>query len=315
MTPALSCRALALAALIAMMSLAPAHAATAPAAPRSETRVGLSEADFKAANAQLFAQGLRLVDITVAEVQGKPVIGATWWWNEGMAAGSTERAKLLQQQIYLKKSEDEIHALAQQRQSQPEVMDSYSAGGKVWFAAVFAPPGETPLQPVGLFLTDAQVGAMRDEARPAGFDVIRLELYAGAGGARYLPAFAPRPAAELDFAQESTALGMQARAAGMTIANKSPLSVSVLETKPGDRNSLAFVASFDQVMGRKLLLMQTVAEFRQSLAEVGMVSDLDSYALPEGVRYSAVVVPAAKKVNTDAYKTMGDGLQQIINRQ
>ena len=45
---------------------------------RSEYRLGMGEAEFRQANERFFGEGLRLVDITVSEAKGRPVIGAVW---------------------------------------------------------------------------------------------------------------------------------------------------------------------------------------------------------------------------------------------
>lgn len=310
----------ALAAAIAFAALTPtAHAADAAAKFRSETRVGMTEAEFKTANTQLFAQGMRLVDITVAQAKGKPVIGAIWWWNEGMAAPSTERTSRLLDQIRLKQSEQDLRALGEKlgpQGSQLEVIDSYSVDGKTWFATAFSPPGEAPLQPVGTFLTNEQVGGMRGEAQANGFELLRLDAYIDAGELRFLPVFARHANDEIEVVGAENEVGLQAQAAGRTLRDMAPLSVSMLEN--GARGNVSYVASFGHDTGRELLLRLGPEEFRKELAgklgDGGQVVDLDSYAYDDGVRYSAVIAPDRKKVNTDAYKHMGDNLEKLIKK-
>jgi len=305
--------------LIAITAIVVAPIANAAATSRTEARVGMSEAEFKAANAGFFAQGMRLMDITVAEVQGRPVIGASWWWSEGMAAGSAERARQLQDRTFLKQSEKDVRALAQKFNADPEIIDSYSADGKTWSAVAFPPGGEPPMQPVGPFLTEEQVGGMRDEARANGFELARMETYMDAGSPRFLPVFYRRSPAEIDFVEESNPIALKARSAQWLMLDKTPLSISLSESKPGDRSSLVYFATAEPGAGRQLLVSLSPEDFRKDvaprLAAGARVLDMDSYAFPDGVSYSLVLIEGQTKVDTSSYKTMGDGLEKIINKK
>lgn len=299
---------------VSVMTASVAQAATSP---RVEARVGMTEAQFKAANEQFFAQGLRLVDITVAQSQGKPVIGALWWWNEGMPTASAEQVGKLQDHIYLKKSESELRELMQQLGTQPEVIDSYSAGGKVWFAAVLPPDGEKPMQPVGLFFTNDDVARMRADGQANGFDLVRLDAYVDSNGVRFLPTFGRRPAAQIKVMPESDPAAIPSLVAKMSLTEKkSPMAITMQETAPG---KITYVAAFDDVPGRELRVLLSADAFAKELAtrasNGGYPVDLDSYAFPDGVRYAAVFATAPKKVDTNAYKTMGDQLEKIIQKK
>ena len=59
--------------LSAALLLATASFAASAAERPLEARYGLGETEFRAAHAQMLDQGLRLIDITVAELDGKPM--------------------------------------------------------------------------------------------------------------------------------------------------------------------------------------------------------------------------------------------------
>jgi hypothetical protein len=290
-------------ALFAALALAPA--AQAAAKFRSQTRVGMSEAEFRAANAQYFAQGMRLVDLTVAEDKGLPVIGAIWYWQEGMPVANAERVKVLQSQVYLRQDQATLTALGQKlaaQGQQPEVVDGFGANGKTWFATVFSPPGEGPLQLVGVFLTGEQVAGMRAQVEQQKLDLVRLDAYVddkGKGG--FLPVFAPRPKTRIENASETSAARMKAQSASFALKHLSPLSVSTFEATPGDATSLTWFATFDEsTAGRELLLDRSAAELRKDLAaklggDGAEVLDIDSVETASGVRYSAVLKTARKQ--------------------
>ena len=290
-------------ALLAAFALAPA--AQVAAKFRSVTRVGLSEAEFRAANAQYFAQGMRLVDLTVAEDKGLPVIGAIWYWQEGMPVANAERVKTLQSQVYLRQDQATLTSLGQKlaaQGQQPEVVDAFGANGKTWFATVFSPPGEGPLQLAGVFLTGEQVAGMRAQVEQQKLDLVRLDAYVddkGKGG--FLPVFAPRPKTRIENASETSVARMKAQSANFALKKLSPLSISTFEAMPGDATSLTWFATFDESSaGRELLLDRSAAELRKDLAaklvgDGAEVLDIDSVETAGGVRYSAVLKTARKR--------------------
>ena len=84
-------------ALVLFSTVSVAHAADR----ELEVRYGLDEAAFRKASGELFAAGYRLIDITVAEVAGKPVIGGVFQQTHGGPTGP-ERATQLQGLLFLR---------------------------------------------------------------------------------------------------------------------------------------------------------------------------------------------------------------------
>jgi hypothetical protein len=256
-----------------------------------EARVGLSEAEFARANTELFGQGLRLVDITVTESQGKPVIGAIWHRYEGMPAPTAERTKQQLARVFLKLDEAGLRAKGDQMAkegSRVEVIDAYRAGGKTWFAASFTPPNEPAMQSIGAFLTEDQSGAMRDQALEHDHDFIRADAYGDGDTVKYFPVFVARGKSDIDVGMYDRTIAISADGAAKYFNGYQPLSITVFEV--GDETRW-FVLWDKTDLNRDFLLTDTAEDVRKRIASGGQILDLDSQAAYDGsVSYYAVVM-------------------------
>lgn len=255
---------------------------------RSEYRVDLSEAEFKQANELYFGQGLRLVDITVAEVDGAPVIGAIWQRFEQMPAGTAERAKSQLARVFLKLDADGLKAEGARMGEQGarvEVIDAYVAGGKTWFAASFGPPGEPLLQGVGAFVETSQLADMRTSIAQNKQDLLRVDAYAEAGKVKTLPAYIARDQTEIEARTYDRTLSIAGDNLGMYLREMHPMSISVFEQDGEPR----WLATWDKGPERGFALLGK-QEIADEVAKGKMVVDLDSRATGDGkVSYFAVV--------------------------
>ena len=256
---------------------------------RAEYRLNMSEADFRKANEQFFDQGLRLVDITVSEVKGRPVVGAIWHRYQGMAAPSAARTKDQLARIFLRLDEAGLKATGQRlgaAGSMVEVIDAYSAGGKTWFAASFSPAQEPAMQTVGAFLNTEQFAEMRKQANEHDNDVARVDAYAEGGQMKSLPAFVGRGTAEIDAQVFENTLAILAQNAGNYLADLQPMAISVFASGANTQ----WLALWDKGPKRSFVLTDDGKEIAQKVAAGGMVMDIDSQ--PDdigGVSYYAVV--------------------------
>lgn len=257
-----------------------------------EVRYGLSEVEFRAANDTLFAQGLRLADITVVEAKGKPVIGAIWQRLPEEPAGTPERIKQLQDLVFLKQDRAQVEATANRlgpAGSRIEVVDAYSVGDKTFYATVYSPPKEDPMATVGLFLTAAQADAMREEALANSFELLRLDVVEG-DEVLLFPSFVYRPDADVESIQGDTSLQYLAERVKMELMGRAPLSITMYRQANGYPG---FMGLFDdEIDARDLVLDKPQAEFRSTIdpivAEGGLVIDIDSFERKGEVSYSAV---------------------------
>lgn len=256
-----------------------------------ETRVGLSEAEFTRANTELSGKGMRLVDITVTESNGKPVIGAIWHRYKGMPAGSADRTKQQLARVFLKLDEAGLRAKSDElakENSRVEVIDAYRAGGKNWFAASFTLPKESPVQTVGAFLTSDEVGEMRDRATQHDYDFARADAYSVGDAEKFLPVFVPRGDAEIDFGVYDRTLAILADGVVKYAGGYQPMSISIYEIK-GEKRWFVLWDKAD--MTREFLLTDTADQVRQRIASGGHIIDLDSEAGYDGkVYYYAVAI-------------------------
>lgn len=256
---------------------------------RDEARVGMSEAEFTRANTELFGQGFRLVDITVTESKGKPVVGAIWHRYKGMPAGTPERVKQQLGRVFLKLDEAALRAVGEKlgaEGSPVEVLDAYRAGGKTWFAVSFAPPKEPTMQTVGGLLTPDQADEMRDQAHQHNSDLARMEAYGESDDARLIPVYVQRGPTDIDEGDYESTMQILADGAAQQILDYQPLSISVYEFKGKTR----WLALWDKGDPRDFLLSESAEKIRQRIASGGHILDLDSQAGHDGaVSYYAVV--------------------------
>jgi hypothetical protein len=274
-----------LAATLLALGALPTHAADGF---RSEYRLGMDESAFRKANEQFFGEGLRLVDLTVSDVGGRPVIGAIWQRFGDMPAPSAERTKSQLESVFLKLDEAGLRQAGKrlgEQGSQVEVMDAYIVDGKTWFAASFAPPDDSVMQSVGAFLTPEQVGEMRKDAVATDNDLMRIDAYGENGDLRMLPVFVARGEAELDMKILDSTLQVSAANVAMYLADLQPLSISQFEID-GDTKWLAV---WDKGPGRDFVLFDRGEKIREKASGGGIVIDLDSSASDTEVYYSAVV--------------------------
>lgn len=273
---------------------APAHAAETGF--HEEARVGMSEAEFLRANHELFGSGHRLVDITVAESGGKPVVGAIWYRYEGMPAPTPERTKQQVARVFLKLDEAKLRDSAQTFAAQGsaiEVLDAYRAGGKTWFAVSFAPPKEPTMQTIGGMLTPEEADGMRDQAHQHNSDLARLDVFGESDDARYIPVYVQRGQADIDQRDYESTMEILADGVSMHLLDYQPLSISVYEFKGKTR----WFALWDKGEPRDLLLTESADAVRRRIASGGggRVLDLDSQAGDDGkVLYYAVVTGGKK---------------------
>ena len=276
-----------LAALGLLLLVPSVHAADAH---HEEARVGMSEAEFTRANTELFGSGHRLVDITVTESKGKPVIGAIWHRYEGMPAPTAERTRQQLGRVYLKLDEAALRALGEKLGAQgsgAEVIDAYQAGGKTWFAASFSPPGEPGMQTVGAMLTEDQAGEMRQQAFEHDNDFARADAYADGDTVKYLPVFVARGKSDIDVGMYDRTIAILADGAGKYLQGYEPLSISVFDVQ----GETQWFVLWDKGESRDLLLTANADKVRRRIASGGRILDLDSQAAYDGsVSYYAVVV-------------------------
>jgi hypothetical protein len=258
---------------------------------RSEYRVHMGEAEFRQAHEKFLGEGMRLVDITVSESGGRPVIGAIWQRFANMPAPSPERTKAQLGRIFLKLDEAALRATGQrmgQEGSTAELIDAYVVDGKTWFAASFAPPKEAPMQNVGAFLTREQLEGMREDAQKQDLDLWHVDAYTDGNELKLLPAFVPRRAADVEFEVFDGTLAISARNAGMYLADMHPLSISVFESA----GQTGWFAAWDTGPERNFILTDDGTEIARAVAGGSVVVDIDSQADRDGkVRYYAVVQP------------------------
>jgi len=262
----------------------PAHAADF----RSEYRIGMDESAFRKANEQYFGEGLRLVDITVSETRGRPVIGAIWQSYGDMPAPSAERTKSQLERVFLKLDEAGLRQMGErlgQQGSLVEVMDAYVVDGKTWFAASFAPPNDSTMQAVGAFLTIEQLREMREDAVANNNDLMRIDAYGEGGSMKMLPVFVARGESDIETKVLDSTLNVGAANVAMYLNDMHPLSISQFEVD-GDTKWLAM---WDKGPERDFVLFDRGEEIREKASGGGIVIDLDSSAGDDGVYYSAVV--------------------------
>jgi hypothetical protein len=255
---------------------------------RSEYRVDMSEAQFRQANELYFGQGMRLADITVAEVDGAPVIGAIWQGYEQMPAGTAERTKAQLSRVFLKLDADGLKAAGArmgEQGAQVEVIDAYVAGGKTWFAASFAPSGEPQIQGVGAFVETSQLGDMRAGIAQDKQDLLRVDAYIDADKVKTLPVFISRDPTEIEMGTYDRIFAIVTETLGMHLRDMHPMSISVFE-KDGQ---VRWMATWDKGPERWFALLGS-KEIAEDVAKGRMVVDLDSRAESDGkVLYFAVV--------------------------
>jgi len=256
---------------------------------QAECRVQMSEAEFASANLELFGKGMRLVDITVSDVQGKPVVGAIWERVAGMPAGTPELAKTQSALVFLKLDEQALRAKGEDlglRGSRAEVIDAYQVDGKTWFAASFAPPGAAQMQVVGAFLDSDQAADMREGAIKSGHDYARIDVYFEGGRARMLPVFIHRGETEIESQVFDRTVAINAAGVGMSLKDMHPLAISVFK-KDGRSH---WLATWDKGPARDFILADAGDEIRKRIAAGDLVVDIDSQAEDNGkVFYYAVV--------------------------
>ncbi|AXK72169.1 hypothetical protein DWG18_07645 [Lysobacter sp. TY2-98] len=260
-----------------------------------EARYGLDEIAFRKASADLFAAGYRLIDITVAEVKGAPVIGGVFQRMDGGPTGP-ERATQLQDLLFLHQTRDQLTATGARvgpQGSQLDVIDAYESNGQTVFAASFSPPGEPTIATVGVFLTQPQAADMRRQARASNNDLARWDVYQDGDQLRYLPSFVPRANAEISSLTADGSIQFNANSIARDLGNESPLSISAYITKTG---TIGYAGLFDDQAGRRSVIGLTLDEFHKKMdpliAGGAMIVDLDSATLGDTVFYSAVYVPA-----------------------
>jgi hypothetical protein len=266
-----------------------AHPVNAADEFRSECRIGMSESEFARANSELLAQGLRLVDITVTEVKGRPVVGAIWNRFSRMPAGTPERAQAQSALVFLKLDEDGLRAKGEAlsaRGSQVEVIDAYQVDGRTWFAASFSPAGEATMQSVGAFLTAEQAKGMREEAISNNHDYARMDVYTRGDQVMLLPVFVARGEAEIEAKFFDRTISISAAGAGMYLKDMHPLAISAFEQD----GKAYWMAMWDKGPPRDFILTDAGNKIRERIAAGGVVLDLDSHAAYDGsVSYYAVV--------------------------
>ncbi len=274
------------AALILLAAASPGHAADGFG---TDCRIGMSEADFTKANIEHFDKGMRLVDITVAEDKGKPVIGAIWQRYSEMPKGSPERTKDQLSRVFLKLDEAGLREKGQAMGatgSQVEVIDAYQAAGKTWFAASFSPAKEPIMQTVGAFLTPEMFKGMREDATKQDNDIVRVDAYADGDQLKTFPVFVGRGASEIQMKIFDRTISIYAESAGLYLQDMHPLSISVFE----QGGQTLWLATWDKSQSRDFILTDAGDEIRERIAKGGVVLDIDSQNAFDGsVSYYAVV--------------------------
>jgi len=283
-----------LAALFLALSPLIAHAA---ADQRMIARYGLTDAQFRAANDEIMAKGLRLADVTVAEVKGVRTIGGVWTVTHDEPKSTPERRKMLQSLVFLKLSGPELEALIKSQtglKSQLDSVDAYNVDGKLFFAAVFSPPKESALQTLVPFVTQDKVKSIRQDATEHKFDLIRCEV-AMVGTDKFLfPSFVPREKTEIGAMDSADIKEVMAKKAEGEAAGRTPLSVSVYRAANGKPS---YYVTFDADVGREILLDLPLPAFKAKMdpyvAAGALVFDIDSYVDNGVVKYSAVLLKKA----------------------
>jgi hypothetical protein len=284
--------------LVAALLLAFAPLAVHAAADqRMIARYGLTEAQFRAANDENMGKGLRLADITVAEVNGARTLGGVWTVTQNEPKSTPERRKLLQSLVFFKLSGPELEAKIKAQadaKSQPDVIDAYNVGDKLFFAAVFSSPKESPLQTLVPFVTQDKIKGIRQDATDHKFDLIRCEV-AMVGTDKYLfPSFVPREKTEIGAMDSADVKEVMAKKAEGEAAGRTPLSVSVYRAANGKPS---YYVTFDADAGREILLDLPLPAFKAKMdpyvANGALVFDLDSYVDNGVVKYSAVLLKKA----------------------
>jgi len=279
-----------------LLALAPL-AAHAAADQRMIARYGLTEAQFRAANDEIMGKGLRLADITVAEVNGVRTLGGVWTVTQNEPKSTPERRKLLQSLVFFKLSGPELEAKIKAQgdaKSQPDIIDAYNVGDKLYFAAVFSAPKESPLQTLVPFVTQDKIKGIRQDATDHKFDLIRCEV-AMVGTDKYLfPSFVPRAKTEIGAMDSADIKEVMAKKTEGDAAGRTPLSVSVYRAANGKPS---YYVTFDADTGREILLDLPLPAFKAKMdpyvANGALVFDLDSYVDNGVVKYSAVLLKKA----------------------
>lgn len=268
----------------------------APAAPAAFTfRYGLDEADFRSANAQLYGQKNVLVDISVAEVEGRTTIAAIWQHFEEMPAPTPEQVAQMQSRLFLHLTAEEVlktDKRLHEEESQLETVDAYDVGGKTWYAVSYSLPKQAPVQVVGAFLDNDASASMRDEARKKGYDLLRLELAREGDGYAYFPTFVTRGESEIDAVDGNNEMDFLANRVKMQFADMASLSITMFRN---DYGYPGFLGMFDKGGNRReLVLNKSAKEFREKieplLAKGTLVFDIDSFVADGELRYSAVMM-------------------------
>jgi hypothetical protein len=291
--------------LAACLLLAAAMPAAGADDFRSETRLAMGEEEFRRTHEQFARQGLRLVDLTVSESRGKPVIGAIWHRYPGMPEATPELIREQLANVFLKLDESGLRTTGQRlgaAGSMVEVVDAYESGGKTWFAAAFAPARQPTMQTVGAFLDAGQMAGMRADAHKQNNDFARIECYFDGGEMKNFPAFVARGVTEIEVQHFPSTLSVSATGVRMHLQGMAPLSISVCGQGEGRR----WLVAWDKSRDRELVFTDRGEKIREKLGQGAQAMDLDSDENDVGeVFYYAVMTLPLKKVDYNEYKNWG----------
>lgn len=296
----------ALAALVVVLcglACAPARARAAAPSPspaariETELRFNLDPAQFARDNLALLGKGYRLADLSVFAAGSRLVIAGIWERHAGDPAPNAARVAQLALLQHLRLTRGELDALGERQLAQrsvPELIEGYHLGGTLYFAAVFSPPDGPVMGHASPALLRPDLGQAQKDARSAGLELARVDVYGDRGQVWFNPVFVPGPTVkrQSSFGLDAVAFGEKADA--LRLEHARPLSISAYDDGAGGP-TLSYAGVFDPpgAPARVLVLDQSPAQFQAELArqrKAGRrVIDIDGGATTPGdIRYSAV---------------------------
>jgi hypothetical protein len=296
-------RVLALACALILPVPVPALAATPPPSSASRARIetelrfNLDEAGFAKANLQLLGRGFRLADLSVFAAGNRLVIAGIWERHAGDPDASPARVAQLALLQQLRLTRGQLDALGERQLAQrsvPEIIEGYHLGGALYFAAVFSPTGGPVMGRASPAMLRPDLGQAQKDARSAGLELARVDVYGDKGQVWFNPVFVPGPTVkrQSSFGLDAVAFGEKADA--LRLEHARPLSVSAYDNGAGGP-ILSYAGVFDPpgAPARVLVLDQSPSQFQAELArqrKAGRrIIDIDGGATTPGdIRYSAV---------------------------
>jgi hypothetical protein len=305
------------------VAMAAGRAVSAPVAPRIQTelRFNLDEAQFAKANLALLAQGYRLADLSVFGAGPRLVLAGIWERHAGDAPAPPARVAQLALLQHLRLTRGELDALGEKQIAQrsvPEIIEGYHLGGALYFAAVFSPPDGPVMGRASPAKLRSDLGQAQKDARTAGLELARVDVYGDKGQVWFNPVFVPGPTVKRQSSFGLDAVAFGAKADALVLEHARPLSISAYDDGAGGP-TLLYAGVFDPpgTPARVLALDQTPAQFQAELErqrKAGRrIIDIDGGATtPQDIRYSAVFEAQPAPASTQLRRLGSDRVRAPI---